>query len=79
MGDMDESGQFPPGVGSLYSFTSDVALKKHVDGLTIANGLAWSADGKTMYYIDTPTKRVDSFDYAPGTGDISKHGNLCLS
>lgn len=41
-------------------------------GVTISNGTAWSADGSTMYYVDTVTHRVDAFDY--DTSDGSLHG-----
>ena len=37
----------------------------------ISNGLAWSADGKTMYYIDTPRHLVDAFDVDLATGALS--------
>lgn len=64
--------EFNKGAGSLYSFSKkDKKLVEHLDGLTIANGLAWSSDLKNMYYIDTPTKRVDVFDYN------SKEGKIC--
>ena len=39
----------------------------------LSNGIAWTADDKTMYYIDSLTKGVDAFDYDIHTGDISKH------
>jgi gluconolactonase len=41
-------------------------LTKVVDGIGISNGLAWSADGKTMFFIDTVTLSIDSFDYRDG-------------
>jgi gluconolactonase len=41
-------------------------LTKVVDGIGISNGLAWSADGKTMFFIDTVTLSIDSFDYKDG-------------
>ena len=34
--------------------------------------MAWSADGGTFYYIDSPTRRVDAFDYDLATGSIAR-------
>ena len=34
-----------------------------VPGVSISNGLDWSLDGRTMYYIDTPLRSVDVFDF----------------
>ncbi len=39
-------------------------------GVTVSNGLAWSLDGRTMYYVDTPTQRIDAFSYLAPTGGI---------
>jgi len=44
-------------------------LKK--DSVTISNGIVWSKDKKTMYYIDTPTSKISAFDYDDTTGKIS--------
>ena len=41
-------------------------LKKVIDGVGISNGIAWNSDGSTMFFIDTPTLSIDSFDYHDG-------------
>jgi hypothetical protein len=46
------------GAGSLYCFTPSLTVAKKRGGVTISNGLAWSADHRRMYYIDTPTGQV---------------------
>jgi len=56
--------------GSLWSI-SNGRCTKIVDDVTISNGLCWSADGSTMFYIDTPTGRIDAFDYDISTGNVS--------
>ena len=61
---------FAEGAASLYSFDSE-NLKEVLSDLTIANGLGWSPDQKTMYFIDSLTSRVDSFDFDLATGAIS--------
>jgi sugar lactone lactonase YvrE len=66
-GTMDNQETRP--IGSLYVF--DGRLRTVLDGVTISNGLGWSPDHRLMYYIDTPTDRVDVFDYDKDSGEIS--------
>jgi sugar lactone lactonase YvrE len=39
--------------GALYSFDGDHAVRLLVDGVTESNGVGWSPDGTTMYYVDS--------------------------
>jgi sugar lactone lactonase YvrE len=41
-------------------------------GLTISNGLVWTEDGKTMYFIDTAAQAVWGFDFNSRTGEITR-------
>ena len=54
--------------GSFYRFDPGGEISLVFGGVTISNGVAWSADGERMYYIDTPTRRVDVFDYDTAAG-----------
>ncbi len=55
------------GCGSLYRINAQGwEATRRVAEVSISNGLAWSPDGLTMYYIDSPTRRVDAFDYRDG-------------
>jgi sugar lactone lactonase YvrE len=60
-----------PGSGSLYCLGLDGVVSRVVDGVTISNGLAWSEDGRTMYYVDSPTRRIDAFAFDVGSGALS--------
>jgi sugar lactone lactonase YvrE len=57
-----------PGRGSMYRLDGDGTTSVVFGGTTISNGLGWSPDGSIAYYIDTPTRRIDMFDYAPESG-----------
>jgi sugar lactone lactonase YvrE len=57
--------------GSLYSLSPGGALKTLLTGVRISNGLAWSPDHKTLYYIDTPTRQVAAYDYDLSSGEIA--------
>jgi sugar lactone lactonase YvrE len=59
------------GRGALYRLNSDLSVDRLITGVTISNGLAWSIDGRLMYYIDSPTQRVDAFDYDTESGELS--------
>ena len=60
-----------PGVAALYRFDPDRRVQEMVTGVSISNGLAWSADGRTMFFSDTPTRRVDAFTFDAETGAIA--------
>ena len=60
-----------PGAGSMYMLDSSMTISKKFEGVTISNGLTWSADYKTFYYIDTPTYQVVAYDYDRMSGNIS--------
>jgi sugar lactone lactonase YvrE len=66
-GTMDYGESRP--VASLYVY--DGTVRPVLDGVMISNGLAWTPDHRAMYYIDTPTGRVDVFDYDVDTGEIT--------
>jgi sugar lactone lactonase YvrE len=52
----------------LYRVAPDGAVTQLADGLTSSNGLAWSADGRSMFHADTATHRIDLWDFDPATG-----------
>jgi len=57
--------------GSLYSLDVDRTVRKLFDDVYCSNGLAWTEDGKTMYYIDSLRYRVDAFDYDVAYGTVA--------
>jgi len=58
-------------VGALYLLHADHRIEKKVTGVKTSNGLAWSLDQRTLYYIDTACQSVDAFDYDQQTGAIA--------
>jgi len=57
-----------PGAGRLYRLDPDGTVHVALREVTVSNGIGWSPDGGTAYYIDTPTMRVDAFDHDPDRG-----------
>lgn len=46
-------------------------IESKVHKVDISNGLEWSLDGKTFYYIDSLAFKVEAFDYESTGGLIS--------
>ena len=59
-----------PDRGALYCLDVDHTVSKKVSPVTISNGIVWTADHKTMYYIDTQLDNVRAYDYDVDTGAI---------
>ncbi|MFJ3770805.1 SMP-30/gluconolactonase/LRE family protein [Streptomyces sp. NPDC090075] len=51
------------GGGTLARVTADGTATTLLADVTVSNGTGWSPDGRHVYYVDTPTNRVDVFDY----------------
>ena len=56
--------------GGLYSFDGR-SVKKHLSHIGVSNGLDWSADNKTFFYIDSLSLEVKAFDFDLETGSLS--------
>lgn len=59
------------GSANLYCLDADGTLTHKVGDVTNSNGICWSLDATTMYYIDTPTQKVRAYDFDLETGHIS--------
>lgn len=60
-----------PEKGALYCLDHALRVSTMVTSVSISNGLAWSLDEKTMYYVDSPDRRVVAFDYDVASGHIA--------
>lgn len=73
-GTKDVEGRRP--LGALYRLGADHDLVRVLTGITVSNGLGWSADHRAMYYIDSAAHGIDRFDFEPETGFVSRRGRL---
>lgn len=61
--------------GSLYSYDGK-KLTKLDSGFACSNGMDWSPDGKTLYFVDMMPGRVLAYDYDVATGGVSNRRTL---
>ncbi len=76
VGSMTHDGSAPS--GSLYRVETDLSIHPLVGGVGTGNGLGWSPDTSTMYFIDSPTRVVRVFDYDPATGEATDGRDMTL-
>ncbi|WP_104812315.1 SMP-30/gluconolactonase/LRE family protein [Aureitalea marina] len=57
--------------GKLYKVSPGGKTEIMFSPVTISNGIVWSSDGGTMYYIDTPSASIRAFDFDLETASIS--------
>ena len=59
-------------IGSLYRMDGLQRIRQmDASGVTIANGIAWSPDNRTMYFADTPAACIYAYDHDLERGKIS--------
>jgi sugar lactone lactonase YvrE len=84
-GKVDPQGRFWAGtmafdevsvMGSLYRLDPEGSVTTMLTGVGISNGIDWSGDGSTMYFIDSPTGGVDTFRWDGPTGTIADRRRL---
>ncbi len=80
-GKCDPSGRFWVGSmpfnqeqygANLYMLDEKGQAKLQKDSITISNGIVWTKDKSTMYYIDTPTAVIKAYDYDDAHGNYFK-------
>ncbi len=84
-GKVDPAGRFwagtmafdaSAGAGALYRLDPDLSVTTILEGVTISNGMDWTTDRSTMYYIDSMAHGVDVFDYDLDTGGVTNRRRL---
>ena len=63
--------EFVPEAANLYCIDRDLNSQIKIPATTISNGMAWSSDNKTFYFIDSPTFAVSAYDFDVESGSIS--------
>ncbi|WP_025606452.1 SMP-30/gluconolactonase/LRE family protein [Pontibacter actiniarum] len=58
------------GAAALYCVQQNLQVTLALQHLTISNGLAWSKNGDTFYFTDSPTRTVQAFDFDLAAGSI---------
>lgn len=56
----------------LYALQADGRLEVKAGHATVANGLAWSPDGRTLYWSDTGAHCIRAWDYDADTQTMSR-------
>ncbi|HEX2115692.1 MAG TPA: SMP-30/gluconolactonase/LRE family protein, partial [Alphaproteobacteria bacterium] len=59
------------GLAALYRFDPDRRCTLMADGITVANGTAWSPDDRTMYFADSWTREIYAYDFDLRAGTIA--------
>ena len=77
-GAVDAAGRFWAGTtsltgeprrGALYCLEVDGTVRQVFHGVTECNGIGWSPDSRTMYFVDSGEQRVRAYDFDLDAGE----------
>jgi sugar lactone lactonase YvrE len=60
-----------PQAGNFFRISQDLHTTVQLPNTSISNGMAWSSDKKTFYYIDSTSFKIQAFDFDMENGSIS--------
>ncbi len=63
-------------IAALYRIDASGNVETKVDGIKASNGLAWTADGTTMFHTDTRGPWIDRWRFDPATGALSERTRI---
>jgi L-arabinonolactonase len=72
VGSMFESAAADRSTGMLHRIEPNGSSSTVRSGIGVSNGLAFSPDGSTMYFADTPREMVWAYDYDLDTGEATR-------
>ncbi len=68
---VDPEVEEPTSEAVTFRLNRDGSLKTLIEGSTIPNGISWTADDKTMYFVETPAQTIYAYDFDSTAGTIS--------
>lgn len=80
-GEVDPAGRYwagtkaydnAPGGGRLFRLDAGGHVETVLESVTISNGLAWSHDGGTLFYVDTPTRAIARYPFEMAGGTLGE-------
>lgn len=66
------------GTAALYRCDGDGAATMIVDGITVANGIAFSPDDRTMYFADSHAREIYAADFDAASGTLSRRRRFAV-
>ena len=84
-GAVDRAGRFWVGskardwvtpVGALFRCDPDGSVHRRDEGFQLSNGMGWSPDNRTMYFIDSAPREIYAYDFDLASGGINNRRTL---
>jgi sugar lactone lactonase YvrE len=67
-----------PGLARLYRIDHDHHVTTVLTGITESNGIGWSPDATTMYYVDSGYPEIRRYDYDAASGAVRRSTDLAV-
>ena len=64
------------GTGALHCLETDGQVRRVLDGVSLSNGMDWSPDGRTFYYVDSFAGGIDAFDFDLSSGALANRRRI---